>query len=273
VASGNGNFGDAYSVNTAGTDAGDVTLRFATNVNGTPAAPSVAPAGSNVLDLGQLLSPGSPGPTQTIGRLDTVWYSFSMCAPAEGNNFLDIDLQGTATTTDTEIFLYDSNGNLVDQNDDDGAGALSILSYGNTGPRTPQDPGSLPFSGQDGTLPVGTYYLGVGLFNTTELAAATTNGRWHLRSASGSSLPVLLNFYTNVTECANPCPGNECGNQDYNGDGDFGTDQDIEAFFACLGGNCCATCFCQGSDFNGDGDFGTDQDIEAFFRVLGGGNC
>jgi hypothetical protein len=70
-----------------------------------------------------------------------------------------------------------------------------------------------------------------------------------------------------------PCPGNECGSQDFNGDGDFGTDQDIEAFFACLGGNCCATCFCQGSDFNGDGDFGTDQDIEAFFRVLGGGNC
>jgi len=71
----------------------------------------------------------------------------------------------------------------------------------------------------------------------------------------------------------NPCPGNECGGQDYNGDGDFGTDQDIEAFFACLGGNCCPTCFCQGSDFNGDGDFGTDADIEAFFRVLGGGNC
>jgi hypothetical protein len=71
----------------------------------------------------------------------------------------------------------------------------------------------------------------------------------------------------------NTCPGNACGDQDFNGDGDFGTDQDIEAFFACLGGNCCATCFCQGSDFNGDGDFGTDQDIESFFRVLAGGNC
>ncbi|HYE62728.1 MAG TPA: hypothetical protein VD997_12100 [Phycisphaerales bacterium] len=69
------------------------------------------------------------------------------------------------------------------------------------------------------------------------------------------------------------CPGDECGPQDYNGDGDAGTDQDIEAFFACLGGNCCDTCFCQGSDFNGDGDFGTDQDIEAFFRVLGGNPC
>jgi hypothetical protein len=64
-----------------------------------------------------------------------------------------------------------------------------------------------------------------------------------------------------------------CGTQDFNGDGDFGTDQDVEAFFACLAGHCCATCFPGGSDFNGDGDFGTDQDIEAFFRVLAGHPC
>jgi hypothetical protein len=62
-----------------------------------------------------------------------------------------------------------------------------------------------------------------------------------------------------------------CGTADFNNDGDTGTDADIEAFFACLGGNCCATCGT--SDFNGDGDFGTDQDIEAFFRVLAGGEC
>jgi len=58
---------------------------------------------------------------------------------------------------------------------------------------------------------------------------------------------------------------------DFDNDGDTGTDIDIEAFFACLGGSCCATC---GSpDFDGDGDSGTDLDIEAFFRVLGGGSC
>ncbi len=56
--------------------------------------------------------------------------------------------------------------------------------------------------------------------------------------------------------------------QDFNHDGDTGTDQDIDAFFACLGGNCCATC--GSADFIGDGDVGTDADIEAFFRVLGG---
>jgi hypothetical protein len=64
-----------------------------------------------------------------------------------------------------------------------------------------------------------------------------------------------------------------CGNADFNGDGDFGTDADIEAFFACLAGNCCGTCYAGGSDFNADGDSGTDADIESFFRVLAGGSC
>jgi hypothetical protein len=68
-------------------------------------------------------------------------------------------------------------------------------------------------------------------------------------------------------------PPTHCGSADFNGDGDLGTDQDIDAFFACLAGSCCATCDAHGSDFNGDGDFGTDRDIEAFFRILAGGAC
>jgi hypothetical protein len=65
----------------------------------------------------------------------------------------------------------------------------------------------------------------------------------------------------------------QCGTADFDGDGDLGTDADIEAFFACLGGSCCATCYPNGADFNNDGDIGTDEDIESFFRVLGGGDC
>jgi hypothetical protein len=68
-----------------------------------------------------------------------------------------------------------------------------------------------------------------------------------------------------------PTPPAVCGTADFDGDGDLGTDADIEAFFACLAGNCCTTC--QSSDFNLDGDFGTDQDIESFFRVLAGQPC
>jgi len=68
-----------------------------------------------------------------------------------------------------------------------------------------------------------------------------------------------------------PIAPNRCQSADFNRDGDFGTDADIEAFFACLAGNCCNACV--GADFNLDGDIGTDADIEAFFRVLGGGGC
>jgi probable HAF family extracellular repeat protein len=62
-----------------------------------------------------------------------------------------------------------------------------------------------------------------------------------------------------------------CGSADFDHDGDTATDADIEAFFACLAGNCCATC--GSADFNADGDSATDADIEAFFRVLAGGSC
>ncbi|HYE62729.1 MAG TPA: hypothetical protein VD997_12105 [Phycisphaerales bacterium] len=96
----------------------------------------------------------------------------------------------------------------------------------------------------------------------------------NLRTAAGADLaPAGVPYALLRISPGGGCAGNACGSSDYNGDGDFGTDQDIEAFFACIGGNCCDTCFCQGSDFNGDGDFGTDQDIEAFFRVLGGNPC
>ncbi len=58
---------------------------------------------------------------------------------------------------------------------------------------------------------------------------------------------------------------------DVDHDGDTGTDADIEAFFRCLAGDCCAACAT--ADFNADGDIGTDADIESFFRVLAGGPC
>jgi hypothetical protein len=62
-----------------------------------------------------------------------------------------------------------------------------------------------------------------------------------------------------------------CGSADFNHDGDIGTDADIDAFFACLSGLCCAAC--DTADFDGNGDIGTDADIDGFFRVLAGGNC
>ena len=64
-----------------------------------------------------------------------------------------------------------------------------------------------------------------------------------------------------------------CGTADFDCDGEGGTDADIEAFFACLAGNCPAVPCPSSADFDGDGDTATDADIEAFFRVLAGGAC
>jgi YVTN family beta-propeller protein len=100
-------------------------------------------------------------------------------------------------------------------------------------------------------------------------------------SLSSNPSDMVFNPATRKAYIAQPVPdwvdvvavALPCGNADFNGDGDFGTDADIEAFFACLAGNCCATCYPGGSDFNADGDAGTDADIESFFRVLAGGAC
>jgi hypothetical protein len=123
---------------------------------------------------------------------------------------------------------------------------------------------------------------------------------WVDLAGSAVPLPCGGSAYATLPNAAitsigvTPCPGvnryqvrctvsNACGSvtsnegtllinsADFNGDGDVGTDADIDAFFACLGGNCCANC--GSADFNGDGDVGTDADIDAFFRVLSGGGC
>jgi probable HAF family extracellular repeat protein len=70
-----------------------------------------------------------------------------------------------------------------------------------------------------------------------------------------------------------PPPPPHCGSADFNCDGDVGTDQDIDSFFACLAGLCPSAPCPNSADFNADGDVGTDADIEAFFRVLAGGTC
>jgi hypothetical protein len=80
-----------------------------------------------------------------------------------------------------------------------------------------------------------------------------------------------LYLATSAGGYATNLPGQPPCSPDFDGDGDSGTDADIEAFFACLAGACCE--LCGTADYNNDGDSGTDADIEAFFRVLVGLPC
>ena len=88
----------------------------------------------------------------------------------------------------------------------------------------------------------------------------------HTTLPDGSAGPASRHI-ARLSLCRSGCTA------DFDGDGDIATDADIEAFFACLAGNCCPTCSPRGADFDGDGDTATDADIEAFFRVLAGGAC
>jgi hypothetical protein len=121
-------------------------------------------------------------------------------------------------------------------------------------------------------------WTGAGTFTATitshDLDGALNERLWAWHLWSTNDPPELRgSFSVNSRVEIDILTGPACGTADFNGDGDTGTDQDIEAFFACLAGNCCPACDPHGADFNQDGDHGTDADIEAFFRVLAGGTC
>jgi hypothetical protein len=134
-------------------------------------------------------------------------------------------------------------------------------------------PVTVPISSVTATLaPGGSGTVTVGAINNTgpgqytiALTSGNISGTDHLIITvdDGVRKVVLMpQPLVSVTRCR----------VDFNGDGDIGTDSDIAAFFACLGGNCCAQC--ESSDYNGDGDVGTDADIEQFFIDLAtGGPC
>jgi hypothetical protein len=130
----------------------------------------------------------------------------------------------------------------------------------------------------NGSTPASRGYCREGDFHAPTLNATTglirrDGGCWDTDN-NGMDFVIYTPAPRNSASPFNPCSSTPtCGTADFDGDGDVGTDADIEAFFACLAGNCCDTCFELGADFNADGDVGTDADIEAFFRVLAGGNC
>ncbi|HYF14470.1 MAG TPA: hypothetical protein VD971_05280 [Phycisphaerales bacterium] len=67
--------------------------------------------------------------------------------------------------------------------------------------------------------------------------------------------------------------GGCCDSIDFNGDGLFPDNQDLEDFFSVFGGGPCSTGTCGDIDFNNDGLFPDNIDLEAMLSVFGGGAC
>ncbi len=253
VAPANTSFANGFSV-TPGPTGGSGQLHIRTNVNGTPLAPSVLPpiAPGDDLMPNPLTNPGAQIPLVAMDNDMPRFVTFTTCQAADDANPVTLDWSGSSTAGFSAT-LFTSAGNLYFQSIQPGAGQPANIVFNSSNP-----------------LPAGSYYLALSYAGVqVQPNSPDTNGRFHIRSTTGNNGfatggGVLVN---------NDACGAVCGTADFDGDGDVGTDADIEAFFACLGGNCCATCFPGGADFNGDGDTGTDADIEAFFRVLSGGNC
>jgi hypothetical protein len=219
----------------------------------------------------------SPGPTingvlSDCPANDVDMYIIHICSPA---NFTATVNPGGTSISDTQLFLFNMSGTGVAMNDDDPLGINGLRSR-LTGPIVQSIPAGdylLAISSYDND-PIDSGSLAIWAdspYNTVRApdgpGAFNAIANWDNAGGAGGAYQIDLTGTSTA-----PCGPGFCCLADFNGDGDIGTDADIEDFFACLGGNCCATCP-PDADFNCDGDIGTDADIQSFFSVLSGGSC
>ncbi len=271
VAPAGSTFGDGYTVN-SGPVGGAYTLNFATNVNGSPLAPSVTPLINHVNY--SLIAPSGPitfpdlrtGVAVGTGLRGVLWSVFEVSGNAgTGDSFLDIDFARLSTAVaDAVAYIFDANGNLVEYSDDEGDAALPMFSFGaGSGPRT-YPPAVSVYSGANGVLPAGTYYMACALFNTANIVGFPGGERFHVRGLSGSSFTIGADIFTGGT----PGGGSNC-EPDFNQDGNVDQD-DIACLAQVVAGD--PSCSNLDPDFNGDGNVDQD-DIDALAQVVAGSPC
>jgi hypothetical protein len=259
VATSGAGSGAAFSAGWTATGNGTAgNVRFRVRANDSAAGllnPSERPIAIRIVGTSSedpIVAPGGQSAPTPLNGPDMLWMDVNLCNAADASNQVTFDMTGSVATN-YNITIFDDSGNMVTQ-----------------GTGTDVAPAILSFGGANPGLPLGHYYAAMTYAPLPDLAPSpTTAGRWHARGENGS---IGFNFVLSVTVPWATCGAAVCCRNDYNGDGDVGTDLDIENFFSCLSGSCCATCP-PNADFNCDGDVGTDGDIESFFRVLGGGAC
>jgi hypothetical protein len=198
---------------------GDDDVEVTADVNTTDVfADDPAPAGCGALRVGFALkgdvlptppaftqinpvpiNDGATSVTSPIAAGQVKWYRFTVGtsgAQDAAQTFLDIDTEGS-TVTDTVIALYDDNGNLIGNPDDnDGSGNLSQLTYG-IGRRAAFGDGR-QYDGRDSQLTPGDYFIGVAA------APATFSGAYIAASTSTETgnIQVRINSNSNGTPAA-----------------------------------------------------------------------
>jgi len=128
----------------------------------TALAGSAYAAPATLYDFGLVSGSSSYSDVLPAGAAAVHWFSVDVNG---SESYLDITTS-LFNGFDTELGLYDSAGNLLGNDDDNGNGLLSTLSYGTGSGMNIFDSG--PATGQDGAVPgAGTYYIALGGFNTS----------------------------------------------------------------------------------------------------------
>src|ERR1051325_554410 len=107
-------------------------------------------------DMGMLAAPGNYVQSAGVGSASGTWIKFQTPEISRCQRWsLDIVVEALGGF-DTEIGLYDSGGKRITNDDDDGVGVASELTFGAISPVRSYGGDSRPGDGRDGPLPAGT---------------------------------------------------------------------------------------------------------------------
>lgn len=179
--------------------------------------PTTPPPPAGAVDLGTVSDPGLSTTFDHVGG-QIEWFKITVPEATLASKYLDIDSEGTAGIGDTEVGIYNVYGEMVANDDDDGSGLLSQLSFG-PGAGNRGNVGGADYDGRDGVLDPGVYYIACGQFNVT---FNPTN--FDVTTTSTGSGSFTLNIRTNVVGAAGQVvngavtlldrdPGSEVGQQ------------------------------------------------------------
>ena len=223
----------------------------------------------------------APDASTFNGRLNTgtdvdMWKIF-ICDPAafSATTVGGLTVPGTATGSDTALYLFSPDGNGISYNDD----------------VTGTDFNSLLANTQVASLSAGEYYLAVAYFgNRPTNASAQTIWSEFAPTATvpptglGAPGPVadwnglgttVANYTLTLTGVSLAACGPTCNDIDVNNDGASFDPTDIDAFLSVYGEGPCIpdTATCDGIDFNNDGSLFDPCDIDSFLLVFSEGPC
>ncbi|HLP83347.1 MAG TPA: choice-of-anchor X domain-containing protein [Phycisphaerales bacterium] len=161
---------------------------------------------SGTVDMGTLGASDTKTASGPLASASVKWFKIVVPGASNaGGTFVDIDTEGSAIapSNDTRIALYTPSGAPAAnalfttlQDDQDGSGSLSQLTFGLTSPARPAvgSPAGLAYNGRDGELRPGLYYIGVAGFGTSPSTTSTISGQnFGFTSTSTNSGTVTVN--------------------------------------------------------------------------------